>query len=89
MSVSYQVSRNGACNRVHTVRQRAARCLLMTADRMGAPSFGLTQHFLAQVLAVRCTSVSDVAQALAEDGALTYTRGSVTIIDSERLRSHS
>lgn len=84
-----QVSRNAACNRVHTVRQRAARSLLMTADRMGAPTFALTQHFLAQMLAVRRTSVSDVAQGLAEDGAITYTRGSITITDRQRLRSHS
>jgi CRP-like cAMP-binding protein len=81
-----QVSRNAACNRVHTVRQRAARWLLMTADRMGAPTFELTQHFLAQMLAVRRTSVSEVAQALADDGAITYTRGSITITDPQRLR---
>ena len=86
-SMFTQVSRNAACNRVHTVRQRAARWLLMTADRMDAPTFELTQHHLAQVLAVRRTSVSEVAQALADDGALTYTRGSITIVDQERLRA--
>jgi CRP-like cAMP-binding protein len=82
-----QVARNAACNRVHSVRQRAARWLLMTADRMDAPTFGLTQHHLAEMLAVRRTSVSEVAQALADDGALTYTRGSITIVDRERLRT--
>jgi CRP-like cAMP-binding protein len=84
-----QVARNAACNRVHTVRQRAARWLLMTADRMNAPSFDLTQHFLAQMLAVRRTSVSEVAQSLAEDGCITYTRGAITITDRARLRSHA
>ena len=84
-----QVSRNAACNRVHTVRQRAARWLLMTADRMDAPSFELTQHFLAQMLAVRRTSVSEVARALADDGAITYTRGTITITDRERLCANS
>ena len=38
-----QLARNSACNRVHPVRQRAARWLLMTADRMDAPHFELTQ----------------------------------------------
>ena len=84
-----QVSRNAACNRVHTVRQRAARWLLMTADRMDSGSFDLTQHFLAQMLAVRRTSVSEVAQALAEDGCITYTRGTITITDRPRLQSHA
>jgi CRP-like cAMP-binding protein len=84
-----QVSRNAACNRVHTVRQRAARWLLMTADRMGSPSFELTQHFLAQMLAVRRTSVSEVAQSLAEDGCIVYSRGVIIITDRPRLQSHA
>lgn len=84
-----QTARNAACNRVHTVRQRAARWLLTTADRMDAPTFELTQHFLAQTLAVRRTSVSEVAQALAEDGSITYSRGIITITDAARLHAHA
>lgn len=84
-----QVSRNAACNRVHTVRQRAARWLLATADRMESPTFELTQHFLAQMLAVRRTSVSEVARSLAEDGCITYTRGMITITDRARLQEHA
>jgi CRP-like cAMP-binding protein len=84
-----QLARNAACNRVHNARQRAARWLLTTADRMDDTSFDLTQHFLAQMLAVRRTSVSEVAQALAEDGCITYTRGTITITDRPRLQSHA
>lgn len=84
-----QISRNAACNRVHTTRQRAARWLLATADRMDSLGFELTQHFLAQMLAVRRTSVSEVAQYLAEDGCITYTRGQITIIDRPRLQAHA
>ncbi len=84
-----QVTRNAACNRVHTVRQRAARWLLATADRMDGPSFELTQHFLAKMLAVRRTSVSEVAQSLGEDGCITYTRGIITITDRQRLKAHA
>jgi CRP-like cAMP-binding protein len=84
-----QVSRNAACNRVHTVRQRAARWLLMTVDRMDSASFELTQHFLAQMLAVRRTSVSEVAQSLSQDGCITYSRGVITIVDRPRLQSHA
>lgn len=84
-----QLARNAACNRVHPVRQRAARWLLSTADRMGSPSFALTQEFLGQMLAVRRQSVSDAARALADDGCIRYTRGAVTILDRDRLRTHS
>ncbi len=88
-SLFTQVSRNAACNRVHTARQRAARWLLTTADRMDSPRFELTQHFLAQMLAVRRTSVSEVARSLAEDGCLTYSRGRITVTDRQRLQSHA
>jgi len=84
-----QLARNAACNRVHPVAQRAARWLLSTGDRMGSPSFELTQEFLGQMLAVRRQSVSDAARALAEDGCISYTRGAVTILDRARLHAHA
>jgi CRP-like cAMP-binding protein len=84
-----QLARNAACNRVHPVSQRAARWLLSTGDRMGSPTFGLTQEFLGQMLAVRRQSVSDAARALADDGCITYTRGTVTILDRDRLHTHA
>lgn len=84
-----QVSRNAACNRVHSVRERAARWLLATADRMDGPTFELTQYFLAQMLAVRRTSVSEVARTLADEGCISYTRGSITVIDRNRLQAHA
>jgi hypothetical protein len=65
----------------------------MTEDRMDSPVFELIQHFLAQMLAVRRTSVSEVAQYVAEDGCLTYTRGiitiTITITDRPRLLAHA
>jgi CRP-like cAMP-binding protein len=84
-----QLARNAACNRVHLVRQRAARWLLTCADRMQTSAFELTQESLAQLLAVRRASVGQVAQALADDGCLTYTRGSITILDADKLRANA
>lgn len=88
-SLFTQLARNGACNHVHPVRQRAARWLLMSADRMDRPTFDLTQEFLAQMLSVRRATVSEVAQALAEDGCIQYTRGTITILDPARLRAQA
>lgn len=84
-----QLARNAACNRVHTVEQRAARWLLTTADRMRSPTFELTQEFLAQMLAVRRASVSTVARGLAESGCIHYSRGRITVLDRARLLSHA
>lgn len=84
-----QLARNAACNRVHPVSQRAARWLLTTSDRMGSPTFELTQEFLGQMLSVRRQSVSDAARALADDGCIAYTRGTVTIVDRVGLHAHA
>jgi CRP-like cAMP-binding protein len=84
-----QLGRNAACNRVHRVRQRAARWLLMCADRMESPTFDLTQDFLSQMLAVRRASVAEVAQSLADDGCISYNRGSITILDMEKLHANA
>ncbi len=84
-----QLARNAACNRVHTVQERAARWLLTTDDRMESPTFGLTQHFLAQMLAVRRASVSTIARTLAADGCMRYTRGTITILDRARLEGYT
>jgi CRP-like cAMP-binding protein len=84
-----QLGRNAACNRVHRVQQRAARWLLLSAERMQSNTFDLTQESLAQLLAVRRASVSQVAQTLADEGCISYTRGSITILDAEKLHAHA
>ncbi|RAS64754.1 Crp-like helix-turn-helix protein [Lentzea atacamensis] len=61
----------------------------MTADRMHSDRFPLTQEFLAQMLAVRRSSVSEVAGALAEDGCIRYSRGSITVRDRDRLETNA
>jgi CRP-like cAMP-binding protein len=88
-SMFTQLARNAACNRSHQTRERCARWLLMTADRMHSETFALTQEFLAQMLAVRRSSVSEVAAALAEDGCIRYRRGMITVLDRERLEANA
>ncbi|WP_409235420.1 Crp/Fnr family transcriptional regulator [Streptomyces sp. PA5.6] len=88
-SMFTQLARNAACIRGHRTHQRCARWLLMTADRMHSERFELTQKFLAQMLAVRRSSVSEVAGALAADGCIQYSRGTITILDRPRLQAHA
>lgn len=84
-----QLSRNTACNRAHPVHQRAARWLLMTADRVGSDTFELTQQFLGHMLGVRRATVGDVAKKLADEAVITYNRGVIRIIDRNRLHAAS
>ena len=41
----------------------------------------LTQEFLAEMLGVRRTSVNEVASRIQASGAISYTRGQITILD--------
>lgn len=84
-----QMAQGVACNRLHTIEQRAARWLLMTSDRVDSPTFQLTQEFLGQMLGVRRAGVSEVASQLQADGLITYTRGIVTILDRARLEARA
>lgn len=70
-----------ACNVLHPVEARLCRWLLQSADRAESQTIALTQQFLAEMLGVRRTYVSDVASSIQERGAITYSRGVITIVD--------
>jgi CRP-like cAMP-binding protein len=76
-----------ACNTKHSLLQRSARWLSMTADRVGSSEFTLTHEFLSIMLGVRRAGVSEAADALQKTGAITYSRGRVTILDSALLNA--
>lgn len=80
-----QTAQTAACNRLHTVEQRCARWLLMTAERARSNAFPLTQEFLAAMLGVRRAGVTVVAGELQRAKLISYRRGHVTIIDVEGL----
>lgn len=80
-----QISQNVACNRAHTVEERAARWLLMTHDRVHEATFTLTQEFLGQMLGVRRPTVSLAASMLARAGLIDYVRGQVEVLDRDGL----
>jgi CRP-like cAMP-binding protein len=82
-------AQSSACNRLHSVEQRASRWLLHTHDRVGKDEFPLTQVFLALMLGVRRASVSEVASALQKQGSISYNRGLIKILDRPGLEAKS
>ena len=78
-----------ACNALHKVEPRFCRWLLQTRDRAESDTFSLTQEFLAEMLGVRRTSVTEVAQNVQASGAISYSRGVIRIIDLEKLSAMS
>ncbi len=88
-AVITQISQNAACNQLHAINARCARWLLMTHDRVGGDSFGLTQEYLSMMLGVTRPSVSVVAGSLKAAGLIKYSRGIVTILDRDGLEAVS
>jgi CRP-like cAMP-binding protein len=88
-SMMVQMAQTVLCNSTHGAEQRLSRWLLMTSDRMRSDTFGLTQEFLAQMLGVRRATVSDYAGKLQAEDLISYTRGSIVILDHAGLRARS
>jgi CRP-like cAMP-binding protein len=76
-----------ACNALHSVEARFCRWLLTCHDRISTDTIALTQEFLADMLGVQRTTVTAVARALQEKGAIRYRRGVVDIIDRSALEA--
>jgi CRP-like cAMP-binding protein len=76
-----------ACNAMHDASTRLSRWLLQCADRSDSELLPLTQEFLANMLGVRRTTLTLLAQALQERGAIQYRRGKIEIIDRVLLEA--
>ena len=82
-----QAQQSAGCNASHTVEARMCRWLLRIRDLTGSDEMELTQEFLAQMLGVRRTSVSLVANTLQQAGFIKYRRGHIHIVNVEGVRS--
>lgn len=80
-----QVAQSAACAHFHALDKRCCRWLLMTCDRMQEDDFPLTQEFLAMMLGVRRSGVTQAAGKLQRDGLIRYGRGRVHILDRNGL----
>jgi CRP-like cAMP-binding protein len=74
-----------ACNALHPIEARFCRWLLQSADRSASDTVALTQEFLAEMLGVRRTSVTEVASKMQNAGVITYSRGLIRILDRPAL----
>jgi CRP-like cAMP-binding protein len=82
-----EAQQNAACNAIHDGSSRLCRWLLQCADRTGSEQLLLTQEFLAEMLGVRRTTVTLLAQELQRRGVLRYSRGRITILDRATLET--
>jgi CRP-like cAMP-binding protein len=89
MALMTQIARGAACNRSHSVTERASRWLLQTHDRVGADRFGLPADFLAQMLAEPPEVVRKTVAELERERLIGYAEGTVTVADRARLERAS
>ncbi len=80
-----QVAQTAACNRLHEIKHRLARWLLMAQDRVDLESLPITHDFLATMLGTDRTSVSLAAAVLQKKKLIEYTRGAVKIVNRKKL----
>jgi CRP-like cAMP-binding protein len=84
-----QMAQTAVCNRHHTVDQQLARWLLLSLDRLPDNRLTMTQELIADMLGVRREGVTDAAGKLQKIGVISYSRGTIRVLDRERLEDLS
>ena len=80
-----QMAQTAVCNRHHSVDQQLCRWLLLSLDRLRSNKLVMTQELIANMLGVRREGVTDAAGKLQKIGAISYSRGRITVLDRPRL----
>jgi CRP-like cAMP-binding protein len=81
-----QILQAAGCNALHDAQARLCRWLLECSDCAGA-ELALTQDVLAQMLGVRRTTITQVAQRLQSLGVIGCRRGVIQILDRRSLEA--
>jgi CRP-like cAMP-binding protein len=80
-----QISQTAVCNRLHSVEQQLCRWLLLSHDRVKVDELIMTQELIADMLGVRREGVTVAAGRLQDNGAISYVRGHIKILDRQKL----
>lgn len=83
---SMQFAQNAACNRLHNVKQRLARWLLVTRDRLDSDTIVTTHDYLAKMVGTDRPTVSITLADLQRDGSIVGSRGSITLANLDKLQ---
>ena len=75
------ISQSVACGAAHSVKERLARWLLQTSDRVASDDVRLTHEFLAHILHVRRASVTVALGELQDMGLVSTRRGGTRVLD--------
>jgi CRP-like cAMP-binding protein len=82
-----QAHQSVACNALHGVTERLIRWLLMSQDRTASDVVRLTQQYLATMVGVQRTTITEALGELAAAGLIRTGRGHVEILDRARMEA--
>ena len=82
-----QAHQSVACNALHELTQRLCRWLLMSHDRTASDNVQLTQQYLATMLGVQRTTVTEALRQMAEAQLIRRGRGCIHILDRGRMEA--
>ena len=82
---SMQFVQNAACNRLHSVRQRLARWLLLTRDRIDTDAIATTHDFLSRMVGTDRPSVSLALAEFQREGVISGSRGVICLLNRRGL----
>jgi CRP-like cAMP-binding protein len=84
-----QAHQSVACNALHSVEQRLCRWLLASHDRTASDTIQITQQYLATMVGVQRTTVTQALHALVAAGLIRQGRGQVQVINRRGLEARS
>lgn len=82
-----QAHQSAACNALHELEQRLCRWLLMSQDRTASTQVRLTQQYLATMLGVQRTTVTETLRGLADKGLIRRGRARIEILNRPRIEA--
>ncbi|MEO6118009.1 MAG: Crp/Fnr family transcriptional regulator [Methylotenera sp.] len=80
-----QLIQNSISRRHFSIQQQLSRRLLLGLDRTNSNELAITHERLANMLGVRRESVTEAAMKLQQSGAISYSRGHLTVLDRHIL----
>lgn len=84
-----QMAQTAACNRHHTIDQQLCRWLLTRLDRLPSHHLTMTQDWIANMLGVRRSGVTQAAAKLQEAELIRYSYGHIEVLDRTRLEARA
>jgi CRP-like cAMP-binding protein len=78
-------SQSAICNRRHSIKQQLSRNLLSQLDRVAGDHLALTHELISRSIGVRREGVSEAAKKLERQGAITYSRGQIKVLNRQPL----